>query len=365
MQGPRIPAEKELSHVLDFLNKTLRNGSNWSISAEYPTALTSSNLHNIRIITENEQIVSHAVLKPLIIKSPYLIYKVGAIGSVVTDESHRSQGLSTQILNNCIEEAKNQSCDIAILWTSLFDFYRKLGFELAGTEISLVIDENTKLPETPELRYSSDPRVSPEALYRLYSQHSVNTVRSIDEMKKFLAIPNTKVYTAWEPNGQLAAFAIEGKGADLTGYLHEWGGGVSKLLGLFNFIRKTQPNHSFTVITPRHAQNLITQLQTAGALYNEGFLGMIKILNFDQLATKIKRAFRAEGVADIVLERTPAGILFGIGTELFTLSDQSDIIRFIFGPVDIHALDMFSETAKLKLAKILPLPLWVWGWDSI
>lgn len=364
MEGPRSPAETELSRVIDFLNSRLREGTGWSISSEYPTALTGSNLHNMRIITDAEQVVSHAVLKPLVIKSPHVIYKVGAIGSVVTDPNHRNRGLSTQILNDCVAEAGRQQCDAAILWTSLHDFYRRLGFELAGSEISLVLDKPFAAPSATPLKFSDAAKVSPELIQKLYSAHTVGSVRTTEDIRKFLAIPKTKVYTAWEADGTLAAFAIEGKGADLGGYIHEWGGGASKLTSLLAWIKSNRED-SITVIAPRHARNLIAQLEARGAMKNEGFLGMIKILNFEQLAAKIKRAFRAEGVADVVLEQRDGQYLFGVGGELFTLTDPADVTRLLFGPVDVNELDMFSEAARRKLGRLLPLPLWLWGWDSV
>jgi predicted acetyltransferase len=364
MEGPRSPAENELSTVLNFLNKELRAEAQWSIDNEYPTALVPSNIHNMRIIKDQTQIVSHAVVKPLIIKSPYAIYKVGAIGSVVTDPKYQNQGHSKTVLNDCLELARSQQCDVAILWTGLHDFYRKIGFELAGTEMSLIIDKPLTEATAPDLRFSSDPKVAPEAIFRLYSNHTVSTVRTIDETRKYMNIPQTKVYTAWEKNGALAAYAIEGKGADLGGYIHEWGGAVSKLIPLLNYIQ-TQKKSQLTIICPRHSQNLITQLLQKGAMANEGFLGMIKILNHDQLFGKIKRAFRAEGVSDIVLEKNKDGFLFGVGQELFTMTSESDMVNLLFGPVDIQRLDMMTEKARNQLAKILPLPFWVWGWDSV
>ncbi|QDK36627.1 GNAT family N-acetyltransferase [Bdellovibrio sp. NC01] len=363
MEGPRSPREAELPQVLDFLNKKLRSEAPWSIAAEYPTAFTANNLHNMRIISDEERVLSHAVMKPLIIKSPHVIFKVGAIGSVVTDDQHRGQGLSTRVINDCLKLATEQSCDIAILWTDLFDFYRKMGFELAGSEISFIIDEEFDVP-TSNLRFSTDSKVSPDAIYRLYSSHSVNSVRTIEETRKFLAIPETKVYTAWEANGQLAAYAIEGKGVDLGGYIHEWGGSVSKLMALFSFIRthKAQP---YTIIVPKHATNLIEQLKAKPVMMNQGFLGMIKFVNFDQLAAKIKRAFRAEGVADIVLEKHPDNFVFGCGQDLYTINNETDMVRLLFGPVDYRALGIFKEETVQKFEKVLPLNLWVWGWDSI
>ncbi|HRO67236.1 MAG TPA: GNAT family N-acetyltransferase, partial [Pseudobdellovibrionaceae bacterium] len=187
MEGPRSPAELELPRVIDFLNSSLREGVSWSISAEYPTALTTSNLHNMRIITEDEKIVSHAVLKPLVVKSPSVIFKVGAIGSVVTDPGHRNQGLSTQILNDCTAEAAKQQCDVAVLWTDKYDFYRRLGFELSGTEISLMIDGDFQASSATPLRFSDENRIAAEAIQRLYNQHTVGSVRSLEEIRRFLS----------------------------------------------------------------------------------------------------------------------------------------------------------------------------------
>ncbi|HWU43442.1 MAG TPA: hypothetical protein VN132_08390, partial [Bdellovibrio sp.] len=180
----------------------------------------------------------------------------------------------------------------------------------------------------------------------------------------FLSIPETKVYTAWEPNGQLAAYAIEGKGIDLGGYIHEWGGSVSKLMALFSFIRK-QKNTSYTIICPKHSTHLIEELKKKPTTINQGFLGMIKFVNFDQLAAKIKRAFRAEGIADIVLEKHPDQFVFGVGQDLYTINDETDMVRLLFGPVDYRSLGVFKEETIQKFEKVLPLNLWIWGWDSI
>ncbi len=78
-------------------------------------------------------------------------------------------------------------------------------------------------------------KVDPEAILRLYSQHTTGSVRTVEDIRKFLTIPNTRVFTAWDEKNVLQAYAVEGKGADLEGYIHEWGGGVSKLLPLIKF----------------------------------------------------------------------------------------------------------------------------------
>lgn len=362
MEGPRPPRETEYPQILDFLHQELRPNVNWSLASEYPTALSLSNIHNIRVITESEKILSHAVLKPLIVRTPLAVLKIGAIGSVVTDSNHRNQGLSRKIIDECLQEAKRQECDLAMLWTNLYEFYQKMDFELAGSEMSFVFEKEFQVP-AHQLRFLQTQQVSAEAILRLYSQHTVTSVRTAEEIRKFLQIPQTVVYTAWDQSNQLVAYAIEGKGADLTGYIHEWGGSVPHLLALFSHIRKER-KAPFTVIAPSHSANLVRNLQAVdGIVCNQGYLGMIKIVSHDNFFQKIKKAARALGMNDFVLEKRGADIFMGFADDLIVLSDEKDLVRILFGPaVEIPHLKKESLT---KLDKILPLPLWVWGWDSV
>jgi len=370
MEGPRQPIESEYPQVLEFLDHRLRPGSKWSIASEYPTALGPQNLSNIRIITEAQKVVSHAVLKPLIIKTPQVIFKIGAIGSVVTDEQHRNQGLSRMILENCLTEAKAQDCDIAVLWTNLYDFYRKLNFELGGSEVACVFNEEfsgESAGAANNLKFIKGKQVSAEAIHRLYSQHTVGSIRTIEDIRKFLAIPQTQLTTAWDEKGQLAAYAVEGKGADLTGYVHEWGGKVSALLALFSFIRRDK-KEAFTLIVPQHSKNLLAALAMLPVSINHGYLGMIKIVNFEGLAGKIKRAARTLGISDVVLERQNGlsgrvETVFGMGKDLVVISDDRALTQVLFGPFPM--IDSFSEQTNTTLSKLFPLPLWIWGWDSV
>lgn len=362
MEGPRPPKEAEYSQVLSFLNQALRPDAQWSLASEYPTALSLSNLNNIRIITEDQKVVSHAVIKPLIIKTPLAILKVAAIGSVVTDTDHRNQGLSTKILQECLAEASRQECDIAMLWTDLYEFYHKMDFELAGTEMSYVIEQEFAA-SSANLRYMKTSQVSAESLYRLYNQHTVSSVRTAEDIRKFIQIPQTTVHTLWDSHNQLVAYGIEGKGADLTNYIHEWGGSVSALMDLFSHIRKEKGN-SFTVISPAHALNLNQKLkQLPGVIVNQGFLGMIKIINEESFFQKVKKAARSLGQQDFVLERRGNEVLFGLANDIIAITDPKDLVRILFGPaIDIPHLQVSTQQT---LSKLLPLPLWVWGWDSI
>ena len=364
LEGPRAPDQKDLPRIIKFLDQTLRPQGVWSIADEYPSALGSQNIHNMRIISDENEVISHAVMKPLIVKSPHVIFKVGTMGSVVTADAHRNQGHSSKVLEDCIQLAKQQLCDVALLWTDLYDFYRRLGFELAGQEVSFVFESELSGASSEGLRFSQEKNISPDAIWRLYSQHTVSSVRSTEEIRKFLSIPNTQLYTAWNSQNQLMAFAVEGKGADLTGYIHEWGGLATPLVALISHIRKIR-KQPLTMILPAHATNLIQRLRPYSSVENMGYLGMIKILNFNQLANKIKRAFRAEGLHQVVLEQRDSHYYLGYKNQLYTIHGDSAITQILFGPTRITEMPQFDEETCEVLGRLLPLPLWVWGWDSI
>ena len=363
MEGPRTPESHELHRVVEFLDTQLRQGNNWTIASEYPTALTPNNIHNMSIVTEDEKIVSHAVLKTYIVKTPYTILKVGAIGSVVTDPEYRQQGLSTSNIKKCLELANKQDCDLGILWTDQFDFYRKLGFELAGYDYSYVFNSQEPV-KNKNLRFVTGNNVDPAALLRLYSQHTVHAVRTLEDFRQFLKIPNSNVYTAWDQNNTLLAYAVEGKGIDLINYIHEWSGQAEALMDLFSYIRQ-QKQQAITIMAPSHSQNLRNKLQQVSDISHQGYLGMLKIINEQSLFNKIKKIYAAEGVEKAVLEKQGSQFVFGFGTDLYTLENESDLLQLLFGPLNINNLDFVSNETKQKFSKVLPLPLWIWGWDSI
>lgn len=363
MQGPRTPESHELPRVVDFLNTQLRQNQAWTIASEYPTAFSSNNIHNMSIVTEDEKIISHAVLKTLIVKTPHTMLKVGAIGSVVTDPEYRQQGHSKSNIKKCLDLAIAQDCDLAILWTDQFEFYRKLGFELAGYDYSFLI-KKSEPSKNKNWRFMQGSQVDPAALFRLYSQHTVQAVRTVEDFRQFLKIPNSNIFTVWDQSNQLLAYAVEGKGADLTNYIHEWAGLVEPLIELFQYVHQ-QKMQDITVMVPSHSQNLMKKMTQLTGPAHHGFLGMLKVINQEALFNKVKKAFRAEGYEKIVLEKNNDGIIFGFGSDLYTLQNEADLVQLIFGPMSINQLDFVSVDTKHKFSSLLPLPLWIWGWDSI
>jgi hypothetical protein len=160
------------------------------------------------------------------------------------------------------------------------------------------------------------------------------------------------------------AYAAEGKGADLENYVHEWAGNADYLMDLFAFMQN-KSGVPLTVMTPSHSANLRHKLEAVATSSHQGFLGMIKIINYDGLLTKIKKAFRAEGLDQIIFEKHPDHVVFGYGTDLYTIKNEADLAQLLFGPLKPQQLDFMKPETQQKMAALLPLPIWIWGWDSI
>lgn len=362
-QGPRSPANQEFPELLQFLDQELRPGSSWSIAQEYPTAVFPGNIHNMRIISNEEGIQSHALIRPLIVKTPTCNWKIAAIGSVVTKSTARQRGYSRQVMDSCLREAEKQQCDIAILWSNLHEFYIKQGFCLAGFEESFMMDSALALPKA-SFRISSDARISPEAIARLYSQHSVNTPRSLEDIRQFLKIPNARIFTAWDASGALAAYAVEGKGADLQGYIHEWSGNIDALLHVFHHVWK-QHQKPITILIPHHSQNLIRRLNQLGNLHHhQGYLGLMKVLNPTKACERVVNHARALGVFDFQMTYQEGQVQISLGQERLQIETNLDLPRLIFGPIEFEGISASVKNTEV-LKRIFPLPLWIWGWDSV
>ena len=208
------------------------------------------------------------------------------------------------------------------------------------------------------------PIIAPDAVLRVFNQHSVASHRTLEDIRALLAIPNTRVATAWDASGKLAAYAVEGKGADLDGYVHEWGGSTSAIMALLTHMRTTQ-KRDLRLIAPSHASNLVSRLTEEGCAKHAGYLGMIKILKMESMFAKIQRHARSLGVHDLVFEERDGKTYFGRGLHVYSTDSNVDLLRLFFGPEKPSAIHSFDAITAETFDRILPIPLWVWGWDSV
>ena len=365
MLEPYAPSKGEMQNLIYFLSRSLRPHVEWSIDKEYPFVFNNENRENMRIISSENEILSHAAIRPLWIRTPMGLFKVAALGSVVTHEDHRLQGFSQKVITSCLEKAQRESYDFAILWTEIYDFYRPLDFELAGYEISFIIEKEFEAPKpSPPLRFMQTNKIAPEAILKLYSKHSVYSLRKIEEVKKYLEIPNTQVFTAWDTFHQLQAYAVTGKGTDLENYIHEWGGGISAILPLISYVRKKR-GKPITLISPFYSQNLIRNLNLhkEEIIRHDGFLGMIRLLDIENFFSKIKKYAQSIGVSDFLFQKKEDTYCLHENGKTFKTKSLKELTQFIFGSPQMKPKILHPENSNEKT--LFPLFMWIWGWDSV
>ena len=93
---------------------------------------------------------------------------------------------------------------------------------------------------------------------------------------------------------------------------------------------------------------------------------MINVNSFDGLFEKLTRYSRYFNIADLVLKQiSEEQFLFGLGKDTYQINGKKQMTQFIFGPVDRSVSKNFSTEVKDAYEKILPMPMWIWGWDSV
>lgn len=318
----------EMQKILEFVDSELRPDVSWSLKDEYPLVFSPHNKHHLFTVSDGELLQAHAALKIDVLSTPNGVFRYGALGSVVTAQASRSQGLGSALVRRVVDHAKGAAdCDFLILWSNLDSFYSGLGFTPAGVEWNYTVDRDGlgRLGQMmgtirPGERVSTDLRIPPEMLLRLYNYHTVKTVRSAQAISESLKIPKTRLWTLWDAGSQLKAYMVVGKGIDLHSHIHEWGGDVDSLMVLAKRAVEDRDGPLAWLI-PHHSERLRAVLDQAHWPKQRGVLGYIQIL-------------KPQSFLKLLPGLTPAAAL------------QPEVL--------------FGDRTRDPL-----LPLWIWGWDSV
>ena len=269
--------------------------------------------------------------------------RAGLIGSVATDPSCRGRGLASRVLQRAQQELARDGCLFVLLWAEDPAFYQARGYRSIGRELDFFVPPGRRpsFPTSAGVRLATAADV-PE-IHRLYSRHPSRVERTPAEMGALLAVPGMQVLVQ-EQAGRLQAYSCRGRGADLKGVVHEWGGAVEAVLACIGaHLEREQPGErrELVVFAAPDSAELAAGLRRAGMACASGVLGMARLLDRAgalRLLTELRPELRREALAlsdELLLER-----LFGSGE---------------------------AAPASLQPGERSELPLcpFVWGLDSI
>ena len=104
MEGPRPCTESDFAGTLEVLDLTfwISRGFPPEMSREYSHIYNLRNVDRMQIIKEDNRVVSHIVLWPIMLTIEGIPLKAGVLGGVATHPQYRGRGYSTILLKYCV-----------------------------------------------------------------------------------------------------------------------------------------------------------------------------------------------------------------------------------------------------------------------
>jgi GNAT superfamily N-acetyltransferase len=256
---------------------------------EHPLVYGPAVAENVLALEEQGRVVSTcAVLARTFVVAGERL-QVGLIGSVSTAPDERGHGHASRLLEQAEDELRRRGCALALLWAEDPRFYFVRGWRPIGAEDDYLLPPLVG-PRLPRVASRLAEPGDVEALHRLASAHPTRVERSLDDMRRLLGFAGMCVRVAIE-DGVVAAFTCCGRGRDLRGVVHEWGGEPRLVLGLLAEGLRELPHGipGLFVMAPPDAHELRAALRAHDVLPLRGILGLAKILDRQAIADLLAR----------------------------------------------------------------------------
>ncbi len=267
------------------LDLWLRPGSAFSAADDLPFLVgADAGAHRV-VVREGGQPVSHGALYVHRWRSGELALRVGVIGAVATAPEARERGHASRVIRALLAQADQDGLDVVVLWSEVPGFYERHGFVQAGQEVIHPVER--ELLERLPLRGTVRPmrRKDLPAVIALHAAEPAGPLRDGRHWAVLAGLPGTAWYVL-EDRSRIEAYGVVGRGEDLQGCLHEWGGEETALpilaAGILDL--RTEP-HLYVMSAPWKA-TARNAMGFHGIPAIDGVLGMIRIRDPAALAEK-------------------------------------------------------------------------------
>jgi N-acetylglutamate synthase-like GNAT family acetyltransferase len=195
--------------------------------------------------------------------------EIGIIGGVATCQGHRGRGLASQVVKSAVQWLTQRKVHCVFLWSDQEGFYKKLGFNTYGEQLTLTVKEALNArPCRPTRVHEGWIR----RLFDLIVQRTDGLVLSRSDLAWYESHKNVSWFYTGSPK-EPKAFVAFGRGLDLQGYIHQWGGDPDEVKIIFQFILQKNPQALVLGSVPEFER---LQMDTSGAI--RGPLAMAKLL---------------------------------------------------------------------------------------
>lgn len=350
-----------------LMERVLRGGG--SLAEEYPLLFGERAAGELCALEEQGEVRAACglLVRELLCGRERL--RVGLIGSVCTHAAHRGRGLGGRLLERAEARLAELGCTLAWLWADEAGFYERRGWRRAGCEVVVALDRallaGVARDESARVRAAAPDDFA--ALHRLYEGHAARVDRTLGETRALLGTGGGVASLVLERGRDVVAYACLGRGADLAGCLHEWAGAPDDVLRLAREHLARAPAPELFLMTPAVAP-LHERLAELGATSHAGVLGMAKLLDAAAATDLVRRAARGLVAAGLAARRDDAvthlDAHFAGPAGALTLAPHALLDLLVPARNDRSAIAALERATGTDLPS-LPLPIYLWGLDSI
>jgi GNAT superfamily N-acetyltransferase len=359
----RAVGSSECRALIDWLDDGLRDGRRGRLAAEYPVSLRAHQAAAHRAVFEGSRPVAHAMWHVAEACARGRAVPLGMIGLVYTDPAFRRRGLAPVCIESCVEELRQRGVPLAALWSDRHDFYGRLGFHAAGREtlygVDLGLCRGARIGAAAPLELNRAEPCDFDTLESLYAAKPVRASRRPGDLAALAAAPDTHLTVA-RRQGRPVAYAARGRGDDFPGVVHEWAGAPEGVLACLEALCGEGGEIAWLCGPLDEAP--APALRRAGARGQNGAFALVRLIDAGalwrlvapQLCTRVCVEQRGECVA---ITGSAGGAVLA----------APEALEFLLGagalPPSLRGVLTSEECGAL--ARVLPWPLYVWGFDSI
>ncbi len=279
----------QLSDRNRMLSVSLRpDDLSFPITAEYPIVLSPEHPEFSFVVTKADQLIAHANWWPrqVVDQNHQNVSLIALIGNVATDPQARGQGHMRHLFAELEQHSRNKGCVAMLLWSDLDKFYQKLGFTSLGRELRIMVNPR-QLPldhSGRQLLPTPPSHLKPQDLadmLTLSPRTPLTLARSLEEFRTLLQIPHLQIWIGRESQG-IQSYALMGKGYDMQGVVHEWGGNPLALTESFAAMAQYNQMRELMILAPGGLDHSWLEFFGPGILGVETHaMGLVKWLSPD------------------------------------------------------------------------------------
>lgn len=354
--------KQDLAPARRLMERVLRDGA--AIDGEFPLVFRQGFPGKVVSLGDPEGVRSACTVIARDLVCPGARLRVGLVGSVSTDPEFRSQGLATRVLESAERALAAEGAALALLWADDPRFYFARGYRPAGAEDDYAIGES-ELELLPRLDGVRPARPEDSgAIHALYREHPSRVERSRGETAALLECPGmtTLVHAS---GARVTGYACLGRGRDLEGTIHEWGGSPGAVLGLVRAHAERRAGEPTFLMAPTTATELRERMDALGVPCSRGVLGLAKVIDRGAVARLLGGLLGPDARVTHDPSATDAAQVRVRGPRAEELvNDDTLLVMLLSSKGERDDTQAFGEHLGLDLSR-LPLEPFLWGLDSI